>query len=96
VVEPTKTAGRLSRAIGSADDAAERREQAPEDVGASARPTPATKGMPSRTRVARADNSAARARRPQRTAQQPIKAPSTPSAGLKNIPLIGPVFSLFQ
>ena len=48
-----------------------------------------------RASIAR-DRALARARRPQRTAQQPAKPPSTASAGLKNVPIIGPVFSLFQ
>jgi hypothetical protein len=94
--EPTMTAGQLSRAIAPPRDVVEHREQTPADVGAPAPPPRATKGKPPRTRAARAKHAVARASRPQRTAQQPAKAPSTSSAGLKNIPLIGPVFSLFQ
>ena len=94
--EPIMTAGQLLRAIGPLRDVVEHREQTPVDVGAPAPPPRATKGKPPRTRASLAKHAAARASRPQRTAQQPAKAPSTPSAGLKNIPLIGPVFSLFQ
>jgi hypothetical protein len=92
--EPTMTAGQLSRAIGPPRDVVEHREQTPADVGAPVPPLRATKGT--RARASLAKHAVARASRPQRTAQQPAKAPSTPSAGLKNIPLIGPVFSLFQ
>jgi len=56
---------------------------------------PATKRTSPRVRAARGEHSAVRPRRPQRTAQ-PAKAPTTSSAGLKNVPLIGPVFSLLQ
>jgi hypothetical protein len=94
--EPTMTAGQLSRANGPPRDVVEHREQTPADVGAPAPPPRATKGKSPRARVARVEHAVARASRPQRTAQQPVKAPPTPSAGLKNIPLIGPVFSLFQ
>jgi hypothetical protein len=69
---------------------AERHEKEPADVGT------ATKGAPARARAARTDNSATKARRPQRTAQQPANAPPKSSAGLKSVPIIGPVFSLFQ
>jgi hypothetical protein len=94
--EPTRTAGQLSRAIGPPREVAQH-DRAPKKVRESAPPPPATKGtLPRRARAARAGHSVARASRPQRTAQQPVKASSTPSAGLKNIPLIGPVFSLFQ
>ena len=72
---------------------AERHEQEPANVGTLA---PAAKGAPARARAARTDNSATKARRPQRTAQQPANAPPKSSAGLKNVPIIGPVFSLFQ
>ena len=72
---------------------AERHEQKPADVGT---PAPTAKGAPARARAARTDNSATKARRPQRTAQQPANAPPKSSAGLKNVPIIGPVFSLFQ
>ena len=110
--DATKTAkGQLSRAIGPPRDApsvvlptdetdlatpapsaADRHAHAP-DVGQSAPPAPAMKVAP---KAVRTDHALAKARRPQRTAQQPAKAPSTSSASLKNIPLIGPVFSLFQ
>jgi hypothetical protein len=94
--EPTMTAGQLSRPIGPPRDVAEHREQTPADVRAPVPLSPAMKGKPARARAARAKHAVARSSRPQRTAQQPAKAPSTSSAGLKNIPLIGPVFSLFQ
>jgi hypothetical protein len=71
-------------------------ERAPEAVGESAAPALVTKGRPPQAIAGRTNRSAARGRPPQRTAQQPAKAASTSSAGLKNIPLIGPVFSLFQ
>jgi hypothetical protein len=69
---------------------AERHEKERADVATAA------KGAPARARAARTDNSATKARRPQRTAQQPANAPPKSSAGLKNVPIIGPVFSLFQ
>jgi len=69
---------------------AERHEKERVDVGTAA------KGAPARARAARTDNSATKARRPQRTAQQPANTPPKSSAGLKNVPIIGPVFSLFQ
>jgi hypothetical protein len=71
----------------------ERHEQKPAHVGTAA---PPGKGAPARARAARTDKSATKARRPQRAAQQPANAPPTSSAGLKNVPIIGPVFSLFQ
>jgi hypothetical protein len=67
-----------------------------DDVEKSTTPAPVSKGTPPRARVARADHSVARAHRPHRMAQQPAKAPSSSAAGLKNVPLIGPAFSLFQ
>jgi hypothetical protein len=95
--EPTRTAGQLLRAIGSPGDVAGHHEQTPDDVGASVPPPRATKGTPPRARAARANHTVAKARRPQRTAQQPTKALSkSSSTGLKSIPLIGPVFSMFQ
>jgi hypothetical protein len=72
---------------------AERHEKVPADVRTAA---PAAKGARARARAARTDNSATKARRPQRTAQQPANAPPKSSAGLKNVPIIGPMFSLFQ
>ena len=59
-------------------------------------PLPVTTSPPQRTRATRAEQPAANAQRPQRTVQQHVAAPSPPSAGLKNIPILGPVFSLFQ
>jgi hypothetical protein len=62
-----------------------------------AQPTlPVTKPPSQQTRPIHPERSASSGRRPQRTAQQGTSAPATSSAGLKNIPLIGPVFSLFQ
>jgi hypothetical protein len=58
------------------------------------RSAPSSHG-PGRARAAR-DHSLNRARRPQNIAQQPAKAPSTASSGLKSVPIIGPVISLFQ
>ena len=49
----------------------------------SPQPTKATR----RERVAKAHRA---------TAQQPTKVPSAPSGGLKNVPIIGSLFSLFQ
>jgi hypothetical protein len=72
---------------------AERHEKEPANVRT---PTPAAKGAPTRASAARADNSATKVRRPKRTAQQPANAPPKSSAGLMNVPIIGPVFSLFQ
>lgn len=48
-----------------------------------------------RVRAAR-DRAVARARRPRRTAQRLAKPPATASAGFKNVPIIGPVLTLFQ
>jgi hypothetical protein len=71
-----------------------------DDVGVAAPQPPAAQGVPPRASAARTHRSRARTGRAtgraQRTAQQPAKAPSTASAGLKNVPIIGPVFSLFQ
>jgi hypothetical protein len=75
---------------------AARHQKVPNDVGESAPPAPATKDSPQRARLVRADRPVARVRRPQRTVQQPVKLPGTPSASLKNVPIIGPVFSMFQ
>ena len=78
---------------------AERHAKA-DDAGVAAPQLPAAEGVPPRASAARTDRSRARTDRAtgraQRTAQQPAKAPSTASAGLKNVPIIGPVFSLFQ
>jgi hypothetical protein len=76
--------------------AAERHQPASDEVGKLVPPAPATKGTSARARAARTDHVMAKARRPQRTAQQPVKAPSTSSAGLKKVPIIGPLFSMFQ
>src|SRR5262245_55104392 len=76
--------------------AAERHQPVSGEVGKSVAPAPATKGTSARARAARTDHVMAKARRPQRTAQRPVKAPSTSSAGLKNVPIIGPLFSMFQ
>ena len=58
-------------------------------------PAPETKSPPARTRAAPSQQrSASTARRPRRIAQQP--GPSTPTGGLKSIPLIGPMFSVLQ
>jgi hypothetical protein len=83
-----------------ASSVTEGHEKVTDDVGVAAPPVPAVQGVPPRARAARTDRSGARTGRAtgraQRTAQQPAKAPSTASAGLKNVPIIGPVFSLFQ
>jgi hypothetical protein len=75
---------------------AERNRPVSDEVGKSVPAGPATKGTSARARGARNDHVMAKARRPQRTAQQPVKASSTSSAGLKNVPIIGPLFSMFQ
>jgi hypothetical protein len=77
---------------GSVRSVVERRKQAPADVGA---PALAAKRNPPRARTAR-EHSLAKPRRPQRAAQQPANARSSSSAGLKSVPVIGPVFSLLQ
>src|SRR5204863_731472 len=63
------------------------------DAGVAAPQLPAAQGVPSRASAARTDRSRARigraTGRAQRTAQQPPKASSTASAGLKNVPIIG-------
>ena len=56
-------------------------------------PAQASKPSPQPTKAARRDR-VAKARRA--TAQQPTKALSAPSGGLKNVPIIGSLFSLFQ
>jgi hypothetical protein len=82
-----------------ASSIAERHAKA-DDAGMAAPQLPAAQSVPPRASAARTDRSGARTGRAtgraQRTAQQPAKAPSTASAGLKNVPIIGPVFSLFQ
>jgi hypothetical protein len=76
--------------------AAERHQPVSNEVGKSVPSALATKRTSARANAARTDHVTAKARRPQRTAQQPGKAPSTSSAGLKNLPIIGPLFSLLQ
>jgi hypothetical protein len=56
-------------------------------------PAQAFKPSPQPTKAARRGR-AAKTRRA--TAQQPTKALSAPSGGLKNVPIIGSLFSLFQ
>ena len=74
-----------------------RSDQVPEDVVESTPLSiPVTTSPPQRTKAARTERSVVKARRAQRTAQQPAVAPSKSSASLKNVPLIGPVFALFQ
>jgi len=46
--------------------------------------------------VASNDRSAPKARRPQRMSQRAVKVPSKSAGGLKNVPIIGPMFSLLQ
>jgi len=75
---------------------AERNEQVPANAIEPAPPSPVTKVMRERPRATRAGRSASKPHRPQRVVRQPTSTPATVSSGLKNIPLIGPVFSLFQ
>ena len=65
-------------------------------IGAWAPPAPPAKHKAARARPVHTDRSAARARRPQLTAQQPAKAVSTTATSLKNVPFPGPVLSLLQ
>jgi hypothetical protein len=75
---------------------AKRQEKVAGDAGVATPPVPAAQGVPPRARPASADRSGPRTSRTQRTAQQPAKSSPTAAAGLKNVPIIGPVFSLFQ
>jgi hypothetical protein len=82
-----------------ASSVTEHREKAADDAAMAAPPVRAAQGVPPRARAAGTDRSGARTGRAtgraQRTAQ-PAKVPSTTSAGLKNVPIFGPLFSLFQ
>lgn len=71
----------------------ERTERVPPNVIESAPPVPVTKAMPENPRATRAVRAVSKPPRPQRVARQPTSTPATASTGLKNIPLIGPVFS---
>jgi len=71
-------------------------ERKTDDGLQAAPPLPATKSLPQRTQAARGARPMAKVRRAQPTAQQAAKPPTIASAGLKNVPVIGPLFSLFQ
>ena len=55
-------------------------------------PAQASKPSPQPTKAARRD----RVAKARRATEQPTKALSAPSGGLKNVPIIGSLFSLFQ
>jgi len=70
------------------------RERDAQGPGPIVKPAPQPLPAPrQQTRATQEERSASNGRRPQRTAQQ---RSSAPSVGLKNVPIIGPVFSLFQ
>jgi hypothetical protein len=69
------------------------RDEPAENIVRGALPAQAFKPSPQPTKAARRGR-AAKTRRA--TAQQPTKALSAPSGGLKNVPIIGSLFSLFQ
>jgi hypothetical protein len=71
-------------------------ERVPANVIAPMPPVHVTKAMSERPRATRAARVASKPRRPRRMARQPTSTPATAAAGLKGIPLIGPVFSLLQ
>jgi hypothetical protein len=71
-------------------------ERKTDDGLQAAPPLPATKSLPQRTQAARGARPMAKVRRAQPTAQQAAKPPTIASAGLKNVRVIGPLFSLFQ
>jgi hypothetical protein len=67
----------------------ERQEQVPAEIA------PRTT-VPKVQAIASNDRLAPKAYRPQRRSQRPGKAPSNSAVGLKNVPIIGPMFSLLQ
>jgi hypothetical protein len=71
-----------------------RETQGPDHVVAPA-PSPPAESPPQRTGATPVKRSVSDGRHPQRMAQQRPGAPSKPSTGLKNIPLVGPVLSFF-
>lgn len=73
----------------------ERDAQVPNPIVTPA-PLPVAESPPQRTRATPVKRSVSDTHRPQRMAQQRPSAPSKSSTGLKNIPLIGSVFSLLQ
>ena len=74
-----------------------RRDEAPNDIVEPTPPLVAVTTSPARrTKPARTDRPLVKVRRAQQAAQLPARPPSKSSASLKNVPLIGPVFSLFQ
>ena len=64
--------------------------------GKSVSPAPKVKHAATRAPPVRTGRSVARARRPPTTLQQPTKAVLTTSTSLKNVPIFGPVFAMFQ
>jgi hypothetical protein len=68
----------------------ERQEQVPTGIA------PRTPVPKVHAKVASDDRLAPKAYRPQRRFQRPGKVPSKSAVGLKNVPIIGPMFSLLQ
>jgi hypothetical protein len=68
----------------------ERQEQVPAGIA------PRTPVPKVHAKVASDDRLAPKAYRPQRRSQRPVKVPSKSAVGLKNVPIVGPIFSLLQ